>query len=190
MVFLAVQQRSFRCESDKIYAHGERTPAVTSSLERRISSRILALSTPLSLQQCLKFIIRLLVWSALLVNVQFGGFCAYGVAAEDWWDASNLGPPGNPDQWEIIDGSLYFFKSAIVREMFMGTDKVSVAKSILPKTTELLALGRARWDGWFGDAPAYNTAPSDICACPNLPGEVCTWLIFFSYCSPASGAEG
>jgi len=58
--------------------------------------------------------------------------------------------------------------------MFMGTDKVSVAKSILPKTTELLALGRARWDGWFGDAPAYNTAPSDICACPNLPGEVCT----------------
>jgi len=106
--------------------------------------------------------------------MQLGGFCAYGIAVEEWWNASNLGPPGNPDQWEIINGSLFFFKSATVREMFMGTLNTSfAAKNTAPNSTELLALARARWDGWFGDVPAYNTAPSEICACPFLPGKTC-----------------
>ena len=49
------------------------------------------------------------LFNILLSSLQFGGFCAWGIAAETWWTKETLGPPGNPDHWELIDGALYFF---------------------------------------------------------------------------------
>lgn len=33
---------------------------------------------------------------------QYGGFCSWGIAEEEWWTADTLGPNANPDVWEVL----------------------------------------------------------------------------------------
>ncbi|CAM9360263.1 unnamed protein product, partial [Hapterophycus canaliculatus] len=41
----------------------------------------------------------------------WGGFCSYGVAAEDFWTPDTLGPFSNPSKWIIgSDGKLHVFR--------------------------------------------------------------------------------
>ena len=71
---------------------------------------------------------------------RYGGFCTYGIATEKsdvgWpWDKHYLGPPGDPNNWTIIEDKLYIvYLSELVSEI---SDKISDADD--------------RWSNWWGD---------------------------------------
>ena len=77
---------------------------------------------------------------------QFGGFCAWGIARENppqWpWSPTSMGPPGGVDAknrgWAVHNGKLYISIWA------------SVMNDFLANATANVALGEARWTGWFG----------------------------------------
>jgi len=77
---------------------------------------------------------------------QWGGFCSYGIAEETWWTKSSLGPEGNPDVWQIIDGKLHFFRDSNLESKFMSGDIES----------EIIS-GNEIWDGWFNTTIVFNT---------------------------------
>ena len=88
---------------------------------------------------------------------QNGGFCSWGIAAEDWWTEASLGPSGNPDVWEIIDDKLYFFMFDTPRDKFMGLESSDdLDKSA--DTAAYITAAAERWEDWFDGAAAYNTA--------------------------------
>lgn len=88
---------------------------------------------------------------------QFGGFCAWGIAEESVWTKATLGPSADPDVWEIIDGDLYVFMFDKPRAKFMG-ELVDDDLDASADTAAYIAAGEERWDAWFGDAVAFNTA--------------------------------
>lgn len=87
---------------------------------------------------------------------QFGGFCAWGIAEESVWTKATLGPDADADVWQILDGKLYVFMFDKPESKFLGatTDDDLDASG---DTAAYVAAGAARWDGWFGDAVAFNT---------------------------------
>jgi YHS domain-containing protein len=82
---------------------------------------------------------------------QWGGFCAWGIAAEFCppysWDADCLGPHGNWGHWTIQEGKLYFFWFAAAREKFIDSVNTSIPS------------GDNRWGGWFpgGETSIFST---------------------------------
>lgn len=91
---------------------------------------------------------------------QWGGFCAYGIAEEDWWTADSLGPHADPDVWEIIDDKLYVFMYNTPRDKFDAGDITSEMES-----------GDSRWSGWFGDELVFNTACFWACTTTDTTSE-------------------
>lgn len=87
---------------------------------------------------------------------QFGGFCSWGVAEEDWWTVDNMGPNANPDVWEVIDGKLYFFMMDEPRDKFMGAETADDLDSS-GSTATYITDGSTNWEGWFDGAAAFNT---------------------------------
>lgn len=81
---------------------------------------------------------------------QWGGFCAWGIAEEDWWTVDTLGPDANPNVWEIVNGKLYFFMYNTPKENFLSTED---GKGL----TQHIADGDKKWRAWFEGASAYNT---------------------------------
>jgi len=76
---------------------------------------------------------------------RWGGFCSYGIAREDW-SKNLLGPPTDTDIWEIINGSLHFFRDVDVRSLFDQHHQDDIQ------------FGNERWENWFGDYDSpYNT---------------------------------
>ena len=87
---------------------------------------------------------------------QYGGFCAWGIAAETQWTKATLGPDADPNVWEVIDGKLYVFMFDKPRDKFLGTltdDDLDSSGD----TATYIADGDARWEAWFGDDIAFNT---------------------------------
>lgn len=80
---------------------------------------------------------------------QFGGFCSWGIAEEDFWDKKNMGPSADPNVWSIIDGKLYFFMFDTPQSKFMDGD-----------TSEYIAEGEKRWLNWYNGSAAFNTGCS------------------------------
>lgn len=68
----------------------------------------------------------------------WGGFCAYGIAEEDWWTSANLGPDTDPNSWTILGGKLYFFRSEYPKSLFMENIALN------------LRLGEDNWSKWWG----------------------------------------
>ena len=40
----------------------------------------------------------------------YGGFCAYGMACEEWWTISDMAADANPNVWAVIDDRLFTFR--------------------------------------------------------------------------------
>jgi len=72
---------------------------------------------------------------------QYGGFCSWGMSSEYCpsfsWSANCLGPSGNWQIWEIINGKLYFF--------FLQDAK----QSFVAESTKYIKMGDKRWDHWY-----------------------------------------
>jgi YHS domain-containing protein len=80
----------------------------------------------------------------------WGGFCAYGMAAEfcpdHYWNSHCLGPDGNWGLWTIQKDRLYFFYLPDVKEKF------------LESPNKYIDDGNNRWSNWFKQQPVvYNT---------------------------------
>jgi len=76
---------------------------------------------------------------------QFGGFCAYGIAAEEWWTwecVSSTGPMSNPNSWLIFDGKLYVFMYALPKAAFMQGGVAFMASQ-----------GHVKWEAIENSAP-------------------------------------
>lgn len=86
---------------------------------------------------------------------QYGGFCAWAVAAEPWhidWLTCNITwPVANMSSWnmsQIIDGRLYLFKGNRQRQRFLK--KAPPGRAVFATnftTSELVKLGDANWAG-------------------------------------------
>ncbi|CAN0304134.1 unnamed protein product, partial [Discosporangium mesarthrocarpum] len=68
----------------------------------------------------------------------WGGFCAWGIAAEDIWSKGFLGPPADPASWLIRNGVLYVFHSSVPMKEY--TDDMYGNK----------VAGDNRWASWWG----------------------------------------
>ncbi|CAN0276965.1 unnamed protein product [Ectocarpus sp. 12 AP-2014] len=94
----------------------------------------------------------------------WGGFCAFGIAAEDWWTESTLGPPSDPNSWLITDDNvLRIFRSELPKAYFMED---------IPGN---IAAGDRIWTGWWGEgtlpgADGTGSAMNTACMC-NI--EIC-----------------
>ena len=80
---------------------------------------------------------------------QVGGFCGYGIADEDAWNESNLGPEADPDKWLLrnINGSsqLFLFRGTYPRALFNAS------------FGDFSRIAIGRWQGWFGESTELNT---------------------------------
>ncbi|CAM9730404.1 unnamed protein product [Scytosiphon promiscuus] len=89
----------------------------------------------------------------------WGGFCAWGISNEPWWNADNLGPDADPNVWLITDDKeLYFFRTEVPKHKFME----NLSRNIFA--------GDEIWTSWFGgDAtPGANATGSPLdtsCLC-------------------------
>eukprot|EP00640_Fibrocapsa_japonica_P006697 CAMPEP_0113934022 /NCGR_PEP_ID=MMETSP1339-20121228/1361_1 /TAXON_ID=94617 /ORGANISM="Fibrocapsa japonica" /LENGTH=180 /DNA_ID=CAMNT_0000935627 /DNA_START=155 /DNA_END=697 /DNA_ORIENTATION=+ /assembly_acc=CAM_ASM_000762 len=77
---------------------------------------------------------------------QWGGFCAYGVAWEKWWNAETLHAPGDPQIYSIINGKLYIFRDDHAQDFF---NKLGIEEGV--------EAGDKNWARWFGETAVYNT---------------------------------
>lgn len=60
---------------------------------------------------------------------QCGGFCADGIAKEDTWTNSTLGPVVDPDAWLIQDGMLFLFMGQAPKEEFLNNYTANQARA-------------------------------------------------------------
>jgi YHS domain-containing protein len=90
---------------------------------------------------------------------KYGGFCAWGISEETWWTSTTLGPAANPNEWVIIDSSLYFFMKDEPKEKFLGewTDINDDVAAKSGDTSKYISDGDKRWSDWFGSTVELNT---------------------------------
>eukprot|EP00752_Nemacystus_decipiens_P017527 g15708.t1 len=83
----------------------------------------------------------------------WGGFCGYGISEEDYWSATELGPPVDINSWAITSyGKLCFFRSETAKYLFLRDEDAYIEA------------GDANWTDWFGEDP--TTYPFDAsCFC-------------------------
>ncbi|CAM9918728.1 unnamed protein product, partial [Heterosigma akashiwo] len=70
---------------------------------------------------------------------KYGAFCSWGISAESFWTPSTLGPPVDPNVWQIYAGELLLFYREAAKKKFM----VDVNKHFEE--------GSKRWLNWYGE---------------------------------------
>lgn len=67
----------------------------------------------------------------------WGGYCAYGIAAEIAQQTELFSVKSDPNQWEIIDERLFLFRGEGAKELFVASKD------------DLISVGDALWERWF-----------------------------------------
>ncbi|CAM9626897.1 unnamed protein product [Phaeothamnion confervicola] len=88
---------------------------------------------------------------------QWGAFCSWGIARENWWDADDIGAPADPQKWLMLDGKLYFFRDDMPVTYFAGNGPGALGAN--------LQEGNKHWSDWFGAIPSDASPFNTVCLC-------------------------
>ncbi|CAM9523145.1 unnamed protein product [Phaeothamnion confervicola] len=88
---------------------------------------------------------------------QWGAFCSWGVARENWWSAEDIAAPADPLKWLILGGKLYMFRSNTPISNFEGDGTDDIAYNV--------GEGNKHWADWFGAIPSNRSPFNTGCLC-------------------------